>query len=165
MQLLTESTGRPLQSKDRQESQGIEMLRIGLCFGLAAAAAAADACELEQQISLATCSAEKFGCYTNGTMWVSGGCRGTFTCGAVKHVKCDPCDPGKDCKQPASLHLCKCVAGPPPPPMAEGVKYLLLDDRNIIEGGSAELVLGKVTKVKGGAGMGSMIHDGEPDRP
>jgi len=50
--------------------------------------------------------------------------------------------------------------------MAEGVKYLLLDDRNIIEGFStAEIVLGKVEKVKGGAGMGSMIHDGDPERP
>ena len=53
----------------------------------------------------------------------------------------------------------------PPTPTTKSPKYMLLDDRNIIEGGTAELVLGAVTKVKGGAGMGSMIHDGDPARP
>jgi hypothetical protein len=142
------------------------MMRAVLSLGLLGAVMAADACEVEQQLSTSKCDAEKFGCNANGTMWVAGGCRGVFTCGSVKHVRCDPCDPAKDCKVPSSTHMCKCVPGPPPPPMAEGVKYLLLDDRNIIEGFStAEIVLGKVEKVKGGAGMGSMIHDGDPERP
>ena len=77
----------------------------------------------------------------------------------MQHVKCDPCDPGSECKgaEAKAAHTCKCVPGPPPPPSPPGQKYMLLDDRNVIDA-TAEIVLGKVTKVKGSAGMGSMIH-------
>jgi len=118
----------------------------------------ADLCALEQLLSSSACTADKFGCNSNATMWVKAGCRGIFTCGSVKHVRCDPCDPAPDCKVPSATHVCKCVPGPPPPPPAQLSKYMLLDDRNIIEGGTAEFVLGAVKKVKGAAGMGSMIH-------
>lgn len=46
--------------------------------------------------------------------------------------------------------MCNCVSAPAPPPAPDGVKYLLLDDRNVITT-TATLVLGEVRKNPVGA--------------
>ena len=78
---------------------------------------------LTKQLSSADCAKDRsFGCSsaTNNTMWVKDGCRGVFTCGGVKSVVCNPCNP-HPCPAPKNTtYSCKCVAGrlpaPPPPP-------------------------------------------------
>jgi hypothetical protein len=91
---------------------------------------------------------KRFGCFdTNGSMWVSGGCRGVFSCDGVDQVKCDPCDPGP-CPHGASFAVCPCVSSPPSPPAP---KYLLLDDRNVVDAAGSTLVLGEVNKHPAGA--------------
>eukprot|EP01045_Picozoa_sp_COSAG04_P015819 COSAG04_NODE_1278_length_7428_cov_25.792332_9_plen_368_part_00 len=129
-----------------------------------AAPAPVAACKLESRLSESGCGPADFGCNANGTMWVSGGCRGTFTCNDVQDVLCDPCDPGSECKGTSkhAKHVCACA---PPPPSPPAPKYMLLDDRNIIATEGSELVFGKVEKKKGAELGGSMIHDGDKDRP
>lgn len=113
-------------------------------------ASGATTCELEQKLSTQGCTGN-FGCFDNGTMWTSHGCRGIFTCGKIQHVVCDPCDPGPcPASDPSRYGLCKCVAAPPKPTDGTPKKFLLLDDRNVIDS-SAQFVLGKVTKSPLGA--------------
>lgn len=60
--------------------------------------------------------------------------------------------------------LCLGLVGAASANAAEGMKYMLLDDRNVIDT-DAELVFGTVKKEKGSELGGSMIHDGDPKRP
>lgn len=90
---------------------------------------------ITKQMSSHPCDGH-FGCFSNNTMWVEDGCRGVFTCNGVTNVLCDPCDPGP-CG--GSVAVCPCSPPSPPPPAP---KYLLLDDRNVIDT-TATLVLGK----------------------
>eukprot|EP00035_Acanthoeca_spectabilis_P032284 m.18167 g.18167 ORF g.18167 m.18167 type:complete len:543 (+) comp5277_c0_seq1:92-1720(+) len=93
---------------------------------------------ITKQMSSHPCDGH-FGCFSNNTMWVEDGCRGVFTCNGVTNVLCDPCDPGP-CG--GSIAVCPCSPPSPPPPAP---KYLLLDDRNVIDT-TATLVLGDVEK-------------------
>ena len=117
------------------------------------AVSAACTVKVSQTISAHPCKEHSsFGCFENSSMWVSNGCRGVFECDGITNVRCDPCDPGTPHCNPFAV--CKCVPAPPtpaPPPAPLGAKYLLLDDRNIIDTGTASLALGAVTKNPAGA--------------
>ena len=91
---------------------------LALTLPAVLAAAAAGTCKLNHQLSSSKCTPGRtFGCSANNTMWVSGGCRGLFSCNAVPNVKCDPCDPASRCPTGAAgMHSCPCVPAPPPAP-------------------------------------------------
>eukprot|EP00051_Salpingoeca_urceolata_P006156 m.81844 g.81844 ORF g.81844 m.81844 type:complete len:535 (+) comp14705_c0_seq1:974-2578(+) len=73
------------------------------------AAAAADSCAVQHQISTAPCvQGQSFGCYTdNQSMWVSDGCRAHFACDGVSNVDCESNDDKRA--------VCPCKAAPPMP--------------------------------------------------
>ena len=65
-------------------------------------------CLVEKKLSAGACTLNAtFGCNTNRTMWVRGGCRGIFNCDGVSDVKCDPCDPGTGSCNPDAT--CDCA--------------------------------------------------------
>ena len=111
---------------------------IAVVTGLVSVSAACTV-SLSHQLSSSSCTG-KFGCSGSDTMWVADGCRGYFTCNGASNVKCDPCDPSP-CRG-VKNHTCMCVPSPPPPPAP---KYMLLDDRNVINT-DASFVLGEVDK-------------------
>jgi hypothetical protein len=130
------------------------MARALLLFLCCATASAACSVSLSEQLSTHDCKlGTGYGCFENNTMWADGGCRGVFTCNGVDGVRCDPCDPGPCSPSNPPRGICKCVPPPPTPapPPAPSTKYMLLDDRNIADAGTAEMVLGTVKKHPAGA--------------
>ena len=141
------------------------MMLFLCCASMFIVAASACTVSLTKQKSSHKCSLDTdYGCYANNnSMFVKGGCRGTFTCNDVANVLCDPCDPGSKWAVSNSLFtdffvgpgcnpfkICPCTPPPPTPAPPPAPKYMLLDDRNIIST-TATFVLGKVTKHPGGA--------------
>lgn len=73
---------------------------------------------LTQQVSKSTCVLGKtFGCYGNGTMWTSGGCRGVFTCDTASGVQCNTngrCSTGMEANGGcAGTRVCDCSGHAP----------------------------------------------------
>eukprot|EP01065_Artemidia_motanka_P008014 TRINITY_DN14003_c0_g1_i1.p2 TRINITY_DN14003_c0_g1~~TRINITY_DN14003_c0_g1_i1.p2 ORF type:complete len:637 (+),score=193.67 TRINITY_DN14003_c0_g1_i1:54-1913(+) len=66
-------------------------MRFAFAATASVAAAAGCSVSLDEQISKShDCVLGKtFGCYANNSMWVDGGCEGTFTCGSRKGVTCE----------------------------------------------------------------------------
>jgi len=116
-----------------------------LFLGLLVAVSSGCTVEIAQQLSQSACKGN-YGCFDgNNSMWVSNGCRAFFSCNGISNVKCDPCDPGPCPHSKSVRHTCDCVAAPATP------KYMLLDDRNVVDSTTAKLVHGKMTKHPNGA--------------